>query len=88
MRLFLCCTTYLATALAFISLERPSLRADDGHEIPHEAAKLNQRGLDYLHKKQYDQAVAVFREARVCLLTTPERTENSRLRGNPSRAPA
>ncbi len=31
--------------------------------ISHEAAKLNQRGLDHLDKKDYHQAIASFREA-------------------------
>ena len=42
---------------------------DDGQGVPHEATKLNQRGLDHLHKKEYDQAIASFREA---LQTHPE----------------
>ena len=37
--------------------------ADNGPGISHEAAKLNQRGLDHLHKKEYEQAIASFREA-------------------------
>jgi tetratricopeptide (TPR) repeat protein len=32
-------------------------------KISHQAMKLNQRGLSHLHKKEYDRAIASFREA-------------------------
>jgi tetratricopeptide (TPR) repeat protein len=37
--------------------------ADNDPAIAHEAAKLNQRGLNHLYKKEYEQAIASFREA-------------------------
>jgi len=60
--LFVRCATSFAVALVLYSgLLFP--RTDDGQEVPHQAMKLNQRGLDRLHKKEYDQVIASFREA-------------------------
>ncbi|HEY6293484.1 MAG TPA: tetratricopeptide repeat protein [Terriglobia bacterium] len=56
------CTTSLAVALVLWSGLLFS-RTDAGQRVPHEATKLNQRGLDHLDKKEYDQAIASFREA-------------------------
>jgi hypothetical protein len=56
------CTTSLA-ALTFASFGIHFLYADDGPEISQRAMNLNQRGLSHLRKKEYDQAIASFREA-------------------------
>jgi len=57
------CTTSLAAALTLASFGIHFLYADDGPEISQQAMKLNQRGLSHLHKKEYDQGIASFREA-------------------------
>lgn len=54
---------YVAVTVALASFDFPSLGADNSRQISEQAAKLNQRGIDYLHRKQYDQAIAIFREA-------------------------
>ena len=57
------CTTSLAAALTLASFGIHFLYGDNAPEIPLQAMKLNQRGLSHLHKKEYDQAIASFREA-------------------------
>lgn len=54
---------YVAGTVALASFDFLWLSADDSHEISEQAAKLNQRELNYLHRKQYDQAIANFHEA-------------------------
>jgi len=54
--------TSLALALFLGLIGAAVSHADNGPGFSHEAAKLNQRGLDHLHKKEYEQAIASFRE--------------------------
>src|SRR5215471_18954444 len=70
-----CCTTSLAVALVLWSgLLFP--HTDNGQGVPHEATKLNQRGLYHLHKKEYDQAIASFREALQIHAEYPDALDN------------
>ena len=55
--------TLLALTLFLGSIGATFSHADNDPGISHEAAKLNQRGLDHLHRKEYEQAIASFREA-------------------------
>jgi len=57
------CTTSLAATLTPASPGIHFLYADNGPEIFQQAMKLNQRGLSHLRKKEYDQAIASFRDA-------------------------
>ena len=66
----------LALALAYALLGAAFTRANNGPEISHEAAKLNQRGLDHLHKKEYDQAITSFREALKIQPEFPDALDN------------
>jgi tetratricopeptide (TPR) repeat protein len=68
------CTTSLVVTLACFSFM--SLAASDAPEISQQATKLNHRGLDYLHKKQYDQAITSFREALQIQPEYPDALEN------------
>src|ERR1700739_1018093 len=56
-------TTFLALTLAFGLRGDTFGHAGNGPGVSHEAAKLNQRGVGQLHKKEYEQAIASFREA-------------------------
>ncbi len=53
----------LALTLFFGLIGAAFSNADNGRGFSHEDVKLNQRGLDHLHKKEYEQAIASFREA-------------------------
>ena len=70
------CTTSLAAALTLASYGIHFLYADNAPEIPQQAMKLNQRGLSHLHKKEYDQAIASFREALQIQPEYPDALDN------------
>jgi tetratricopeptide (TPR) repeat protein len=70
------CTTSLAAALTLASFGIHFLYADNGREISQQAMKLNQRGLSHLHKKEYDQAIASFREALQIQAEYPDALDN------------
>src|SRR5215469_15944890 len=57
------CTVALTIGLALVCLGSPFFSADCASESSQDAASLNQRGLDLLHKKDYEQAIVSFREA-------------------------
>ena len=56
-------TRSLRVALALASCAFLFLGTLSWSQVPQEAVKLNQRGLDELRKKEYDRAIATFREA-------------------------
>ena len=66
----------LAIVLAFAFSGPSKILADTGAEISQQAAKLNHRGLDQLHKKEYEQAIASFREALQLHPEFPEALDN------------
>jgi tetratricopeptide (TPR) repeat protein len=70
------CTTSLAAALTLASFGIHFLCADNDPEISHQAMKLNQRGLSHLQKKEYDQAIASFREALQIQPEYPDALDN------------
>jgi tetratricopeptide (TPR) repeat protein len=70
------CTTSLVAALTLASFGIHFLYADNGPEISQQAMKLNQRGLSHLHKKEYDQAIASFREALQIQPENPDTLDN------------
>jgi Flp pilus assembly protein TadD len=69
-------TAPFVIALAFTLSGSADMHADAGAEISHEAAKLNHRGLDHLHKKEYEQAIASFREALQIQPEFPDALDN------------
>src|SRR6516225_2826919 len=71
---FLLPSTAIAVLLCLASPAFPG--ADAVPEIPHEAAKLNHRGLDHLHKKEYDQAIENFRAALKIQPEYPDALDN------------
>jgi len=56
-------TAAVAFGLTLACFQSLLFAAKGDSEISKEAAKLNQRGIDLLHKKEYEQAIASFREA-------------------------
>ena len=71
---FLLASTAIAVVLC---LAGPAFPGVDGvPEIPHEAAKLNHRGLDHLQKKEYDQAIENFRAALKIQPEYPDALDN------------
>jgi tetratricopeptide (TPR) repeat protein len=73
---FVRCIIWLAVGLALACFGLHSIRADNTRDISHEAAKLNQRGLDHLRRKEYDQAIASFREALQVQAEYPDALDN------------
>src|ERR1700704_360923 len=73
-RQFVHCIPSLAITLACFNFM--PLVASNAPEISQQAAKLNHHGLDYLHKKQYDQAITSFREALQIQPEYPDALEN------------
>ena len=70
------CATSLGATLTLASFGIHFLYADNAPEIPQQAMKLNQRGLSHLHKKEYDQAIASFREALQIQPEYPDALDN------------
>ena len=72
--LFRCTTSFAALTLASFGIH--FFYADNGSEISQQAMKLNQRGVSHLHKKEYDQAIARFREALQIQPEYPDALDN------------
>src|ERR1700759_2209275 len=68
--------TSLALVLAFGLPGAAFSHEDNGPGTSHEAAKRNRRGLDHFHKKEYDQAIASFREALQLQPEFPDALDN------------
>jgi len=67
-----CACLALSLVIAF-GLSAPTLRAADASD---DAKKLNSQGLDHLHKKEYDQAANLFRQALQLQPDFPEALDN------------
>lgn len=66
----------IATALLFLLFAPTKIAASTETPVSPEAAKLNHRGLEHLNKKEYEQAVASFREALQIQPEYPEALDN------------